>query len=107
MIDIAPKQAVVRGSGEKPHLKAAVVAPREAGFAGVANEVRFDGYTISRLEMLDGGVDSEDFTRGLVAEDVVVFYDHWTYTASVPEVDIGSGLEDGGSVLNWQTEHAD
>ena len=95
MIDIAPKQTVVRGSGEKFHLKAAVVAPGEAGFAGVANEVRFDCYTISRLEMLDGGVDSEDFTGGLVAEDVIVLYYHWTYTAGVPEVDIRSGLEDG------------
>ena len=107
MIDIAPKQAVLGWSGEELHLQAAVVASREAGFAGIANEVGLDSYTISRLEMLDGGVDSEDFTGGLVAEDVVVLYDHWTYTARVPEVDIGSGLEDVGLVSNWQTGHAD
>ena len=101
MIDVAPKQAVVGWSGEELHLQAAVVAPREAGFAGVADDAGFDGYTISRLEVFDGGVDGEDFAGGLVAQDEVFFYDQWTYTASVPEVDIGSGVEDGGLDLNW------
>lgn len=100
MIDITPKQAVVGWSREELHLQAAVVAPREAGFAGFANDVGFDGDSISRLEVRDAGVDSEDFARGLVAQDKVVLYDHWTDTASVPEVDVRSGLNDGDLVLN-------
>lgn len=47
MIDISSQQAVERRRGEKLDVFTPVVAAREAGFAGVADDVRLDGYAVA------------------------------------------------------------
>ena len=89
--DVAAEEAVHGWGGEEAHGVAAVVAPCEAGFARVADHIRFNGDAVARGEVRDGGVDGEDFARGFVPEDVVVGDDHGADAASVPEVDVGSG----------------
>lgn len=88
MVDIPSQQAVERRRGEEFDVFAAVVAACEAGFAGVADDVRLDGYAVAGFQGCDGGVDGEDYAGGFVAEDVVVLDDHGADAAGVPEVDV-------------------
>lgn len=92
MVDVAAEEAVDGRGGEEAHFLAAVVAAGEAGFAVVADEAGFDGYAVAGLEMGDGGVGCEDDTGGFMAEDVVVFHDHGSNGAGMPEVNIRSGM---------------
>ena len=90
VVDVAPQEAVDGGRGEETHVEAAVVAAREAGFALVADDVRFDGDAVAGLEVRDRGVRGQDDAGGFVAEDVRVGDDHGADAAGVPEVDVGS-----------------
>ena len=93
--DVAAEEAVDGRGGEELHALAAVVAAGEAGFAGVADETRFDGDAVADFQVGDGRVGGENDAGGFVAEDVGVFDDHGADAAGVPEVDIGSGEESG------------
>ena len=74
--------------GEELNTQAAVVAAGETGFAGMADDIRFDGDAVSGFEMRDGGMDGDDDSCRLVPEDVGVFYDHGPNPSGMPEVDI-------------------
>lgn len=90
VVNVAAEEAVDGRGGEEAHVEAAVVAACEAGFAGVADDVGFDGDAVAGAEVRDGGVRGEDDAGGFVAEDVRVCYDHGADAAGVPEVDVGS-----------------
>lgn len=96
VVDVAAQEAVHGRRGQEAHVEAAVVAARQAGFARVADDVRFDGDAVAGLEVRDGGVRGEDDAGGFVAEDVGVRYHHGADAAGVPEVDVRSA--------GWQGE---
>lgn len=91
VVDVAAEEAVDGWSGQKSHLYAAVIAPCEAGFAGVANDIWLNGDSVTGFEVRDGGVGGEDYSCGFMAKDVVVFYYHGANAAGVPEVNIRAG----------------
>jgi hypothetical protein len=90
MVYISSEESRNGRSGEKLDFLASVVSSGEAGLAFVANNVRFDGYTISNLEMFHRRVDSQDDSRRFVSEYVCIRNDHGPDAASVPEVNVGS-----------------
>lgn len=53
MIDISSQQPIDRRCGQETHLQASIVTAREAGFALVADEVRFNGNAVPQLEVGD------------------------------------------------------
>ena len=88
MVDVSSQKAIDGGCGQETHVQAAVVAAREAGFALVADEIRFDGNAVAFFEVRDGGVRGQDHTGGFVTEDMCVRYDHGADASGVPEVDV-------------------
>ncbi len=95
MRNVPSEQAWYGRCGAEGDVEAAVVASCEAGFAGVADDVRFDCDGVAGPEGGYGGVDGEDDAGGFVAEDVGSGYDHGANGARVPEVDVGSAAERG------------
>lgn len=67
VVDVAAQEAVDGRGGEEAHLFAAVVAAREALFAVVADEARFDGDAVTGLQVGDGGMGGEDDAGGFMA----------------------------------------
>jgi len=92
VVNVAPQQARDRRRGAEGDGLAAVVSAREAGLAGVADDVGLDGDAVANFEGGDGGVRGDDEARGFVAEDVRVFDDHGADGAVAPEVDVGAGV---------------
>lgn len=70
------------------HLLATVVSARQARLAFVADNIRLNGYSVSRLQMSDGGMHGNDLAGRLVAEDVVALNDHRADTSVVPEMHV-------------------
>lgn len=56
VVDVSSQEAVNRGCGQETHLQATVVPAREAGFAFIADEVRFNGDAVSGFEVGNRGV---------------------------------------------------
>lgn len=119
VVDVAAQQAVDGRGGQEGDALAAVVASRQAGLAGVADDVGLDGDAVAHFQRGDGRVHGNDFAGRLVAEDVVALDNHGADAACVPEVDVGAAKEqkeqvspiarpeergtkrvDGGSVLD-------
>ena len=71
-------------------VQATVVAATETGFASMAWDVGLDGDAVTGFEVRDGGVHGDNNSCGLVAEDVVVFYNQGPNPSGMPEVDIGT-----------------
>lgn len=96
---MAPNSWVVHISSEEPgywrsreklDFFATIVSSGEAWLAFVADNVRFDGYTISNFEMFHRWVYGQDDSRRFVSKYVGISNNHRTDAASVPEVNIGS-----------------
>lgn len=66
MVDIAPEETGDRGGREEEDVFATVVAACEAGLAGVAGDVGFDGDAVAGLEVFDGGVYCEDLRELII-----------------------------------------
>ena len=54
----------------------------------MVNDSRFDGNTISDLKMRHGGMRSNNYTSGFVAEDIVVCHYYRTDAPFIPEVNV-------------------
>lgn len=91
VVDISSEETRNRWGGEELDFLASVVPSGEARLAFVADDVRFDGYSISNLEILYGRVYSQNNSGRFVSKYVCIFDDHGTNAASVPEVNVGSG----------------
>ena len=96
---MAPNSWMVHISSEKPgngrsgkelNFLATVVSSGETGLAFIADDVRFDGYTVSDLETFHRRVNSQDDSRRFMSEDVRVCDNHRTDTASMPKVNVRS-----------------
>ncbi len=53
VVDVSPQEAVDGRGGQETHVQAAVIAACEAGFALVADDVRFDGDAVAGFEVRD------------------------------------------------------
>ncbi len=91
VIDVAAEKTVNGWGREKSHLQAAVVAPCEAGLAGIADDTWLNGDSVADFEVRHGRVRGEDYSSRFMAKDVVVFYYHGANAAGVPEVNIRAG----------------
>lgn len=60
VVDVAAEETWDRRSTEEKNVLASIVATSKAGFARVAGNVGLNGDAVTRLEVLDGGVDSND-----------------------------------------------
>lgn len=96
VVDIAAKETIDGRSGQEFHLLTAIVPAREAGFAIVTNEARLDSDAIARLKVGDGGMGSDDYSSGLVAEDMLICDDHGSNCSMTPEVDVRSVRGESG-----------
>ena len=88
VVDVSSQEAIDGRCGQETHLQAAVVAACEAGFALIADEIRFDGNAVAGLEVRHGGVRGQDHAGGFVTKDMCVRYDHGADASGVPEVDV-------------------
>ena len=88
MIDIPSQKTMDWRRGEELNVLTSVVATGKARFAGIADDVGLNGDAVAGFQRLNGGVDGEDDTSGFVAEDVIIFNDHWADAAGMPEVDV-------------------
>lgn len=93
VVDIATQQTVDRRGRQEGNVLATVITARQAGFAGIADDVGFDGNTVAGLEMGDIGGDCDNLTGRFVAQDMVAGDDHRTDTAIVPEMNIRPELK--------------
>lgn len=53
VVDVSPQEAIDGRGGQETHVQAAVIAACEAGFALVADDVRFDGDAVAGFEVRD------------------------------------------------------
>lgn len=90
VVDVAAEQTVDWGSGEEEHVFTTVVPSRQAGFAGVADDVGLDGHPVAHTEGLHIGANGDDLTGRFVTKDVVSGDNHRTDAAFVPEVNVRS-----------------
>lgn len=60
VVDVAAEETGDWRSTEEKHVLASIVAAGKAWFAGVAGNVGLNGDAVTRLEVLDRGVDSND-----------------------------------------------
>ena len=67
VVDIATEETVHRRGRKEGDIFATVVSSRQAGFAGIADNVRLDRNTVADLEVGNIGGYSDDLTSGLVA----------------------------------------
>jgi hypothetical protein len=86
VLEVAAQQPCDGRRREELHALAPVVAACEAGLALAADDVGFDGDTVARLEVRDGGVACHDCAGGFMAENVSVLYDHGSNAALVIHV---------------------
>lgn len=98
VIDVAAEKTVNWWGREKLHLQAAVIAPCEAGFAGVADDIWLNGDSVADFEVRHGRVRGKNYSRRFMAKNVGIFYYHGANAAGVPEVDIRAGEL---SILAW------
>lgn len=91
VIDVAAEKTVIGWGREKSRVLAAVIAPCEAGLAGVADDIWLNGDSVADFEMRHGRVRGEDYSCRFMAKDVGVFYYHGANPAGVPEVNIRAG----------------
>ncbi|CRK31461.1 hypothetical protein BN1708_005463 [Verticillium longisporum] len=91
MVDVSPQQAGHGRRRKELDLLTAVVTPREAGLAGVADDVGLDGDAVADLEVLDAGVHCDDIAGRLVTENVVALDNHGADAAMAPEVNVRAG----------------
>ena len=88
VVDVAAEETVNRWGGEELHFLAAVVAARKALFAFITDEARFNGDTVTRLKVRDGGMSCENNTSRFVAEDMIIRDDHGPNGTGMPEMDV-------------------
>ena len=93
VVDIAPQKSVHRRRREESDTFAAIVTACKARFTSTTDDVGLDCDAITLLELCDGWMCGENNASRLVAENVCVGYNHGSYPASVPKVDIGSGQQ--------------
>ena len=90
VVDIAAEEARDGRSGTEEDRVAAIVATGQARLALAADDVGLDGNAVADLERLDVVVHGNNDACRLVAENVVIFNNHGTDAAGVPEVNIRS-----------------
>lgn len=90
MVHISSEESGNGRSREELNFFAAIISSCEAWLAFVADNIRFNGYTISDFEMFHRWVYGQDDSRRFVSKYVGIFNNHRTDAASMPEVNVGS-----------------
>ena len=90
MVDVAPQKAGYRRRGEKLDIGTAVVAARQARFAGMAWDVRFNCDSVADVQRRYGGMCCDDLAGGFMTENVCIADDHGADAACMPEMDVGA-----------------
>lgn len=63
VVDVAAEETRDRRSTEEKNVLASIIAAGKTGFARVAGNVGLNGDSVTRLEVLDGGVGGNDLKR--------------------------------------------
>jgi hypothetical protein len=86
VVDISAEETRNRWGGQELNLFATVVSASKTWLAFVADDVGFDGDSVSHFQMFDGGMDCQYDACGFVPEDVRIGNDHGPNATGVPEV---------------------